>query len=192
MVLGPFAPGYVPRLTERSVLHEVVRENLETFLAQARARTEHGFGVPRFVDEEFRAFIRCGVINHGFARVRLRNVLPRVLRRLLVQAPGRVPVMCGAARRCVCHPARGRGLPLDTDADVDPHLPAAPAVRAGAAAALTLESDAASYRSGRYDALVLRVRGCGRGSSTVRTSRAARGGVWRGFETEARGSRSGD
>ena len=70
VVLGPFAPGYVPRLTERSVLHEVVRENLETFLAQARARTEHGFGVPRFVDEEFRAFIRCGVINHGFARVR--------------------------------------------------------------------------------------------------------------------------
>ena len=67
MGLGPFAPGYVPRLTERSVLHEVVRENLETLLAQARARTEHGFGVPRLLDEEFRAFIRCGVINHGSA-----------------------------------------------------------------------------------------------------------------------------
>ena len=52
------------------MLHEVVRENLETFLAQARARTEHGFGVPRFVEEELRAFIRCGIINHGFARVR--------------------------------------------------------------------------------------------------------------------------
>ena len=102
------------------MLHEVVRENLETFLAQARARTEHGFGVPRLLDEEFRAFIRSGVINHGFARVRLADVLPRVLRRLLVQAPRRVPVMFGAARRCVCHPPGGRGLPLDTDADVDP------------------------------------------------------------------------
>ena len=70
VVPGPFTPGYVPRLAERSVLHEVVRETLETFLAQARARTEHGFGVPRLLDEEFRAFIRCGVINHGFARVR--------------------------------------------------------------------------------------------------------------------------
>ena len=70
VVSGPFAPGYVPRLAEKSVLHEVVRENLETFLAQARARTEHGFGVPRFVEEELRAFIRCGIINHGFARVR--------------------------------------------------------------------------------------------------------------------------
>ena len=98
------------------MLHEVVREKLETFLAQARARTEHGFGVPRLLEEEFRAFIRCGVINHGFARVRLGDVLPRVLHRLVVQAPGRVPVMCGAARRCVCHPPLGRGLPLDTDA----------------------------------------------------------------------------
>ena len=99
VVLGPFAQGYVPRLAERSVLHEVVRENLETLFAQARARTEHGFGVPRLLDEEFRAFIRCGVINHGFARVGLGDVLPRVLRRLLVQARGCVPVMFGAARR---------------------------------------------------------------------------------------------
>ena len=30
------------------MLHEVVRENLETLLALARARTEHGFAVPRF------------------------------------------------------------------------------------------------------------------------------------------------
>ena len=35
------------------MLHEVVRENLETFLAQSRARTGHGFGVPRFVDVAF-------------------------------------------------------------------------------------------------------------------------------------------
>jgi len=70
VVPGPFPPGYVPRLAEKSVLHEVVRENLETFLAQARARTEHGFGVPRFVDEELRAFLRCGLVNYGFARVR--------------------------------------------------------------------------------------------------------------------------
>ena len=46
-------PRYVPRLTERSLLHEVVRENLETLLAQARARTEHGFGVPRSLDVAF-------------------------------------------------------------------------------------------------------------------------------------------
>ena len=63
------------------MLHELVRENLETFLAQSRARTEHGFGVPRLLDEEFRAFIRCGVINHGMVvmrravSMRLRNAV---------------------------------------------------------------------------------------------------------------------
>ena len=41
----PFAPGYVPRPVEASVLHVAVRENMETFLARARERTEHGFGV---------------------------------------------------------------------------------------------------------------------------------------------------
>ena len=49
-MLPPFAPGYVPRPVEASVLHVAVRENMETFLARARERTEHGFGVPRFVE----------------------------------------------------------------------------------------------------------------------------------------------
>lgn len=63
------APGYVPRLGEKSVLHRAMRENLETFLALAKAASEHGFGVPRFVDSELRGFLRCGILAHGFVRV---------------------------------------------------------------------------------------------------------------------------
>ena len=51
---------YVPRQPERMVLHRVVREHLETFLAEARQRGG-GEGVPAFVEREFREFLTCGV-----------------------------------------------------------------------------------------------------------------------------------
>ena len=64
---------YRPRSPEATVLHRTVRANLEPFLADARERSEHGFGLPRFVEEEFRSFIDCGVISRGFMRVRCRG-----------------------------------------------------------------------------------------------------------------------
>ena len=60
---------YRPRDAEHTVLHTVIREHLETFLHEAATRTD-GPGLPRFVEEEFRAFLRCGVLAHGFARLR--------------------------------------------------------------------------------------------------------------------------
>ena len=62
-------PTYQPRATERGVLHCVVREHLETFLAEA-ARAAGGGHLPEFVEHEFRDFLTCGVLAHGFARVR--------------------------------------------------------------------------------------------------------------------------
>jgi len=52
------------------VLHAVVRENLQTFLEEARERSEHGLGLPRFVAEEFERYLDCGVLANGFTRVR--------------------------------------------------------------------------------------------------------------------------
>lgn len=51
----PLPTRYQPRSPEGTVLHRVVRENLEAFLAEARERSEHGFGLPRFVEQEFRS-----------------------------------------------------------------------------------------------------------------------------------------
>jgi hypothetical protein len=59
---------YVPRAAADTVLHGLVHEHLETFLATAAARTD-GMGLPHFIEREFRAFLRCGVLVHGFARV---------------------------------------------------------------------------------------------------------------------------
>jgi hypothetical protein len=50
---------YAPRDRAADVLHRVVREHLQTFLAEA-AYLRDGEGVPRFVEEEFQSFLSCG------------------------------------------------------------------------------------------------------------------------------------
>jgi len=47
----------------------VINEHLETFLREAIERG-NGSGLPRFVEDEFREFLTCGVLAHGFARLR--------------------------------------------------------------------------------------------------------------------------
>jgi hypothetical protein len=62
--------AYRRREPERSVLHRVVRDDIETFLHRQREEHPAGVGVPRFVEDELRAFLRCGLLAHGFARFR--------------------------------------------------------------------------------------------------------------------------
>jgi hypothetical protein len=52
---------------KKTLLHQVVREQLEGFLASSRYRDQ---APPRFIEQELRAFLRCGVLAHGFLRVR--------------------------------------------------------------------------------------------------------------------------
>ena len=67
---APLSPRYTPRSPEGTVLHRAVREHLATFLEDARAKSVHGFGLPGFVEREFREYLGCGVLARGFARVR--------------------------------------------------------------------------------------------------------------------------
>ena len=67
--MPPTSAAYRPRAPERSVLHAVIREHLEPFIREVSDRGD-GSGLPRFVEQEFREFLRCGVLAHGFARVR--------------------------------------------------------------------------------------------------------------------------
>jgi len=61
---------YRRREPEHGALHRTIREHLETFLAEERAKDPDGDGVPRFVADELRAYLTCGVLAHGFARFR--------------------------------------------------------------------------------------------------------------------------
>jgi hypothetical protein len=57
---------YARHEPEKTLLHQVVREQLEGFLASARYRDQ---APPRFVEQELRSFLRCGVLAHGFLRL---------------------------------------------------------------------------------------------------------------------------
>jgi hypothetical protein len=60
--------SYQPRHAEASVLHGVIRDHVDDFLRAAADRTD-GAGLPEFIAREFREFLICGVLAHGFARV---------------------------------------------------------------------------------------------------------------------------
>ncbi|MCP5068580.1 MAG: IS91 family transposase [bacterium] len=51
---------------EQTLLHEVVREQLESFLSSA---SEQGAPIARFVERELRAYLDCGILARGFLRL---------------------------------------------------------------------------------------------------------------------------
>ena len=59
---------YERRRPEDTVLYQLVQEHLETFLTQVELET--GSGLPDFVKDEFNAFLECGILAHGFLRLR--------------------------------------------------------------------------------------------------------------------------
>ena len=61
-------PRYRRRRPEGTALYRVIQRHLETFVARVEAAvtTVHW---PAFVLREFFAFLTCGILAHGFARV---------------------------------------------------------------------------------------------------------------------------
>jgi hypothetical protein len=61
---------YRRRRPERTPLYRAVQGHLETHLALAREGHDDGEGVPQYVEREFRRYLECGILAHGFARAR--------------------------------------------------------------------------------------------------------------------------
>jgi hypothetical protein len=70
---APLLPRYRPRQPQRTLLHRIVHQHLETMLDEAAAQTDHGFGYPRFIARNFRTFLGCGDLSRGFARLRCKS-----------------------------------------------------------------------------------------------------------------------
>jgi len=51
---------------EKTVLYKIVQENLETFLNLVHQ--EYDRPLPDFVENEFRDYLKCGILAHGFLR----------------------------------------------------------------------------------------------------------------------------
>lgn len=62
----PCLATYQRRKPEHMVLHMCVTEHLPRFLGRCEELDRY---VPRFVQREFEGFLRCGILDYGFARV---------------------------------------------------------------------------------------------------------------------------
>lgn len=76
------------------MLYGVVQAELESFLADAQARERP---VPRFVERELRAFLACGILAHGFVRVRCDTCASERLVAFACKGRGFCP-SCGGRR----------------------------------------------------------------------------------------------
>ncbi len=64
---------YQPRWPERTVVYQVVQRHLETWLEQTRARDPDGEPLLGYIERDFRRYLTCGILAHGFARARCAN-----------------------------------------------------------------------------------------------------------------------
>src|SRR5271166_2672076 len=68
-LVATLAAPYLPRRPTETVLYKLVRQNLESFLAYAREHYDGG--LPRYVENELRAFLRGA--RRGRRRPRARE-----------------------------------------------------------------------------------------------------------------------
>ncbi|REG27138.1 transposase-like zinc-binding protein [Archangium gephyra] len=85
---------YRRRRPEGTVLYEAVRANLATMLAEA---SEVGRGLNRYVERDFARYLECGVLAHGFARVRCESCKDELLVAFSCKGRGVCP-SCNAKR----------------------------------------------------------------------------------------------
>jgi hypothetical protein len=85
---------YRRRQPEGTVLYEAVRGNLATLLEEAG---QQGRGLPRYVERDFTRYLECGVLAHGFARVRCESCKEELLVGFSCKGRGVCP-SCNAKR----------------------------------------------------------------------------------------------
>ncbi len=67
MPAGPYVHlAYLRHHSEQTPLYRVVAAHAQTFIAPCKAA---GTPLPRFVEEEFNAYLVCGILAHGFIRL---------------------------------------------------------------------------------------------------------------------------
>jgi hypothetical protein len=94
------AGDYRPRAAEHTVLYRVIDEHLDAFLETVRRHAD-GAPLPDFVEQEFRDFLTCGVLAHGFARLRCTDCELERLVPFSCKGRGFCP-SCGGRRMTEC------------------------------------------------------------------------------------------
>jgi len=108
---GKTAWHYERRRPERTLLYQLVAEHYPRFL---ELLADQGRSLPHYVQREFDDFLKCGVLEHGFLRVRCQDCKSERLVAFSCKRRGFCP-SCGARRM-----AEGAALLVD---EVLPRLP---------------------------------------------------------------------
>ena len=87
-------PRYERRRPEHTPLHRLVRTHYETFAAEVDA---HGTSLPQFVKDEFASYLECGILAHGFLRLRCEHCARDTLVAFSCKRRGICP-SCGTRR----------------------------------------------------------------------------------------------
>jgi hypothetical protein len=66
---APAEGAYARHRPEETALYKLLAEHWRSFLAEAEAEAGGESGLPRFVIDEVEAFLRCGILAHGFIRI---------------------------------------------------------------------------------------------------------------------------
>ena len=94
---APASPArYQRHRPEETTLYRVVQTHLDTYLAFVDIETG-GAGLPTFVTDEFDAFLACGILAHGFLRLRCNGCAEEKLVAFSCKRRGICP-SCGTRR----------------------------------------------------------------------------------------------
>ena len=104
-------PGYRRHWPEATLLFQIVAEHYPVFRVE---RAAEGKPLPRYVDEEFEAYLKCGRLEEGFLRVRCESCHAEKL------------VAFSCKRRGFCPSCGGRRMAETAALLVDEVLPRAP------------------------------------------------------------------
>jgi hypothetical protein len=88
---APRADGYARRRPEESLLYQVVEEHWPEF----RQRAEEAGGLPLFVAREFDSYLKCGILEHGLARLACRRCGHEMVLAWSCKKRGWCPSCCG-------------------------------------------------------------------------------------------------
>jgi hypothetical protein len=85
-------PGYLRHRPEATLLYQLVERHYPGLVT---AREAAGRPLPRYVQEEFEAYLKCGCFEHGFLRVRCEGCRAEKLVAFSCKRRGFCP-SCGA------------------------------------------------------------------------------------------------
>jgi len=88
------AVGYVRHRPEQTVLYQLIEEHYPAFVSTLEASGGH---LPSFVRQEFEEYLKCGLLEHGFLRVKCDGCLHEHLVAFSCKRRGFCP-SCGARR----------------------------------------------------------------------------------------------